>query len=519
MLRIDTQGQRLPLHGTLATREIERSGDCEGADDALIERAGWACARLGAAIAPHARQVWVFVGPGNNGADGLHAAAALAQHGRQVRVILPGGLPVSSKSSSVGRALAHAQSQGVAVVNDGTAAIDTQCLVIDALFGLGLTRPLAGAFAQAVAAINAHPGIRLAVDLPSGLYDSGASPGAGGAVRATHTLTLLTLKPALFTGAGRDHCGELWWDNLGVSATDPPQAWLLGCADAGLPERQHAQHKGSFGDLIVVGGDHGMGGAARLAAGAAVVAGAGRVYLCPLSAECGLGLQAEVMLRDLAFAQDPPVLRASTVVAGCGGGAAMAALLPALLAHTHRLVLDADALNAVAADPALQRQLRTRGARGQATVLTPHPLEAARLLSSAVESVQADRLASAVALAEQMDAVVVLKGAGSVIARTGELPVVCGRGGPALASAGTGDVLAGWLGGTWVQELAGRNETQAALRSAERAVWWHAVAGEAGGTYLPLPAQNLISAMQRMALTGSAPLACAGRLLGAAPPG
>ena len=519
MLRIDTQSQRLPLHSAQDTREIERDAYRDDAPDGLIERGGWACARLAAAIAPHARQTVVFVGPGNNGADGLYAAAALAQQGRQVRAVLPGGLPTLTTSSSLGRALAYAQSLGVPLVSASSAAVDPQDLVIDALFGLGLTRPLADAFAQAVAGINAHPGLRLAVDLPSGLDASAASPGGSGAVRATHTLSLLTLKPALFTGTGRDHGGELWWDNLGVSATGPPQAWLLGHDDAHLPERQHAQHKGSFGDLIVIGGDRGMGGAARLAAGAALAAGAGRVYLCPLSADSAQGLRAEVMPRDLAFAQDPQVLRASTVVAGCGGGAAMAALLPALLAHAHRLLLDADALNAVAADPALQRQLRARGARGQVTVLTPHPLEAARLLSTSVESVQADRLASAVALAQGVDAVVVLKGAGSVIACADGLPVICGRGGPALASGGTGDVLAGWLGGTWVQESAGCNETQAALRSAERAVWGHAVAGEAGGSFLPTPAQDLITAMQRMAGAGSAPFARARRLLGAAPPG
>jgi hydroxyethylthiazole kinase-like uncharacterized protein yjeF len=196
-----------------------------------------------------------------------------------------------------------------------------------------------------------------------------------------------------------------------------------------------------------------MVGAALLAAGAAHAAGAGRVYVGMLddAAPTHDPARPELMFRQRWWTADDTVLNRSTVVCGCGGSDAVREPLPRLLSGAGRLVLDADALNAIAADSMLQTLLRQRAARGRPTVLTPHPLEAARLLSCAVDEVQADRLTAAQSLAERFGCVALLKGSGSVVAAPGETPRINPTGSAALASAGTGDVLAGWLAGLWAQ--------------------------------------------------------------------
>jgi hydroxyethylthiazole kinase-like uncharacterized protein yjeF len=189
-----------------------------------------------------------------------------------------------------------------------------------------------------------------------------------------------------------------------------------------------------------------MQGAARLAARAALACGAGRVYLDLLGLPEGEPADAgrpELMRGHLG------ALPGAVGVIGCGGSDAIAALLPSLLAQLSRAVVDADALNAIAADTGLQALLKSRPAG--TTLLTPHPLEAARLLGRDTASVQADRLAAAQTLAARLGCTVVLKGSGSVIASPGARPAVCASGGAALATAGSGDVLAGWLGGLWAQ--------------------------------------------------------------------
>jgi hydroxyethylthiazole kinase-like uncharacterized protein yjeF len=188
------------------------------------------------------------------------------------------------------------------------------------------------------------------------------------------------------------------------------------------------------------------------------------------------------------------VLTASTVVCGCGGGNAVRDALPPLLSHAARLVLDADALNAIALDSALQTQLVARAARGLPTVLTPHPLEAARLLESDVTGIQADRVAAASQLAARFRVVVVLKGSGSIVAAPGALPSVNPTGNALLASAGTGDVLAGWIGGVWA---GGGDAREAAIG----AVWRHGHAADvalAGRACDTMPAADLIESMRRL---------------------
>ena len=471
-----------PLATAAETRALEHAAAAGLVPNTLMQRAGASVAALALATAPHARRVWLAAGPGNNGGDALEAAVHLVRLGRQVEVSLHG--EAAARPADARAALERAQAAGVHIDAAGTAPAIAPDLAIDGLLGVGATRPAQAAIAASIEVLNSL-GARacpiLAIDLPSGLHaDTGRALG-GIAVRATHTLALLTLKPGMFTAEGRDHIGTAWFDALGVeAAAGAPGALLSGAAavDAS-PQRRHAQHKGSFGDVAVVGGAPGMTGAGVLAARAAHAAGAGRVFLELLSGDAPAldPLHPELMLRAGWSRGAPEVLARSTVVCGCGGGDAVRPLLPILLRRAGRLVLDADALNAIATDASIARQLRARAARGQPTVLTPHPLEAARLLGCTRAEVQADRLAAARELAQRHACVVVLKGSGTLIAAPDRPLRINATGNASLASAGTGDVLAGWLGGRWAQCVRG-DDADTALAVVVRAVAEHGAAAE-----------------------------------------
>ena len=465
--RIDSNVARLALYSVAATRLREAAALAAQPPFTLMALAGLAAARLALALAPHARRVLVFAGPGNNGGDGLEAAARLAGFGCAVDVVLLGDAARLPADAAQARARATAAGVSVAAaIDEGALDVDgTPDLVIDALLGIGISRPPSGTLERAIdviATLKKRGARVLAIDVPSGLdADRGQAIGAA-CVAADDTLTLIGLKPGLFTAAGRDAAGTVWLDTLGASdnasaVTDATaDAWLVGRRDASciVAPRRQAQHKGSFGDVAIVGGSTGMTGAALLAARSAQAAGPGRVFVDLLDAQAGIGvdpLHPELMFRRDWWQGANGVLAATTVVCGCGGGDAVRAALPRLLSLVPRLVLDADALNAIAVDPSLQALLAGREGRGLATILTPHPLEAARLLGVDAKAVQADRLGAATRLAERHCAVVVVKGSGTVIATHGQAPRINATGNASLASAGTGDVLAGWIGGRWAE--------------------------------------------------------------------
>lgn len=445
--RIDAAAGPWPLHDSAASRRAEQAAQAHHAPGELMARAGLAVARLALAMAPHGGQIQVWAGPGNNGGDGLVAAHHLHRAGQSVQVALigdPQRLPADAA-----RALQRAQDAGVPIASVWASG-PSRGLSIDALLGLGARRAPAGAIADAIRAMQRRGAPVLAVDLPSGLDpDTGTAFGES-VVRAEATLSLLTLKPGCFTHQGRDLAAEVWLDTLGVDAGEPT-AWLSGAP--GLDARPHASHKGRFGDVAVVGGAPGMVGAAWLCARAALAAGAGRVYCSPLDPHTPLTdpAWAELMGRHDWWRSPPPVLRDTTVACGCGGGDAVREALPPLLSGVQRLVLDADALNAIAVDATLQRLLQARAARGHATLLTPHPLEAARLSGLEARAVQGDRLAAADALCRRFGCAVLLKGSGTVVASPGLAPRINPTGNAALATAGAGDVLAGWAAGLWAQ--------------------------------------------------------------------
>jgi ADP-dependent NAD(P)H-hydrate dehydratase / NAD(P)H-hydrate epimerase len=478
-----------PLHGVAATRAIERELASMLPPFELMSRAGAAVAQLARAIAPHARRIWIACGPGNNGGDGLVAARHLhrlsqqhaASSGLVVTVTLAGD--AAALPPDAARALSEALHAGLVLSDAPPEEFD---LGIDALLGIGARDAPTGQLAAQLARMCAAGCPVLAVDVPSGLMaDTGTYTGPAASVSTAprHTLSLLTLKPGLFTADGRDLAGTVWYDPLqahpGIPRV-PPEAFLFG---EGLPSvsRAHSAHKGRLGDVVVIGGQDiahsgaGMTGAAVLAARAALHAGAGRVYLGLLGDGAGAVRwdpeSPEIMLRraDL-LTRSREMMQHATVVCGCGGGTAVAPVLPVLLSSAHSLVLDADALNRIAEDPVLQTLLRQRSSRGVCTVITPHPLEAARLLGSSTAEVMRDRLGATRALCESLGVICVLKGSGSVVQAPGEAPCINSSGNPALATAGTGDVLAGWIGASLAS---GAGQNRSVIVSVLSAVFGH----------------------------------------------
>ncbi len=477
-MRRVTTTQPWPLFDITATRAIESAAAAVLPPHTLMQRAGLAVARLALALAPHAKTIWIASGPGNNGGDGFEAAMHLQRWGKQAVVSWLGNEAKSPADAL--QSLQRARDAGVAFANEPPAHFD---LAIDALLGLGTGRPMESSMARWAQRMSASVVPALAVDLPSGL---GACTGAGQAVKATHTLSLLALNPGLFTAEGRDASGQVWFDDLGVDHSEQqPTAWLAGPPMA--PRRAHASHKGSYGDVAVVGGGPGMTGAAMLAASGALHAGAGRVFLSLLDG-AGLAMDAsqpELMLRPWGSLD----LAHMAVACGCGGGDAVRVVLPKVLSTSGSLVLDADALNAIAADPQLQSLLRARGGRAKATVLTPHPLEAGRMLGCGAAQVQAHRLHAAQELARRYGCVVALKGSGTVIASHNEVPLINPTGNARLATAGTGDVLAGMIA---AQLAGGRNAREAAAA----AVYLHGQAADDWPPHIALSAAALARAVR-----------------------
>jgi hydroxyethylthiazole kinase-like uncharacterized protein yjeF len=467
-LYMDTQ-----LYSVAQIRAIEQAAHAGLPPGTLMRRAGAAASSRAlelikgqpAGSAPVL--VLVLAGPGNNGGDALEVAANLSDAGCAVEVVHLAG---SAPSPETQAALERARAAGLRFI-DAVPAEAQYALVVDGLFGIGLARPLAGQARQLVEQVNVMRGPLLALDVPSGLdADTGAVVGPNGvAVAATHTVTFLGDKPGLHTGDGCDHAGQVVVDMLDVEVREAAQARLNAPVlfAASLAPRRRNSHKGSFGDVVVLGGAQGMLGAGLLAARGALYAGAGRVFLAALDAAMGVDpLQPEIMLRDaVGFA-----FERRTVVAGPGLGDSSQAmrLLGKVIDGSGPLLLDADGLNLVAASPDLQERLARHDGP---VVLTPHPLEAARLLGVTAAIVQADRLENARELAQRLNAVVVLKGAGSIIARPDGEVAINPTGNPGLATGGSGDVLAGLCGALLGQ---GWPSWEAALG----AVWLHGAAAD-----------------------------------------
>ena len=453
-----------PFYGAAAMREVDRQTytTLDISEYALMCRAGEAGFRVLASQWPEARRILVFCGTGNNGGDGWVIARLAQDAGYDCRVALCGD---PARIAGPAR-MAHdtwCESASVALLNAADLSaveleIDACDMVVDALTGIGFSGPGREAFADLIAVINASRVPVLSLDVPSGV-DANTGSVIGAAIHATTTVTFIAHKPGLLTGAALNHVGQLVLADLGAPHTVlesvPADGYRISAhAAGGLAARSTSAHKGHFGHVLVIGGNRSMGGAALLAAGAALRSGAGLVSLATRSEHVTAALirHPELMVTGLDDAAALPELcdGKSLIVIGPGLGQddwAQQCLRHAVEAGLP-LVCDADALNVIA--------------EGGVTmppdiplIVTPHPGEASRLAGVPTGEIESDRVGWATALAERYAGVVVLKGAGTVIASPdkNDPPTICAGGNPGMATGGMGDVLAGLIGALVAQGL------------------------------------------------------------------
>jgi hydroxyethylthiazole kinase-like uncharacterized protein yjeF len=460
------------VHTAAQVRALDRhaSEDLQIPSYTLMTRAGEAALGALRSCWPSVQRIAIVCGPGNNGGDG-YVLAKLAREQR-LEVVAIGLNDPGRLQGDAQRAHDDFLSAGGSVVGWDPNCLRGADVVVDALFGVGLSRPVAGVAAEAIAAINECDAHVLALDIPSGLHaDTGEILGA--AVRAERTLTFLGLKLGFYLGEGPNCVGIIMLDGLEL----PPQALSHGDAAASLidegaiaellPRRRRTAHKGQQGSVLVIGGNIGMAGAARMAGEAALRAGAGLVTVATRSENVAaiVGARPELMCRGVTRAEDLTGLLEDADVIALGPGLGQddwaRMMFETALGSEQRTIVDADALNLLAQSP----RANTRW------ILTPHPGEAARLLGKTAAEVQRDRLGAARAIAARYGGIVVLKGAGTLVVSDEGLPAICDRGNPGMASAGMGDVLTGVIAGIVAQKA----ELAAAARVG---VLVHALAGD-----------------------------------------
>jgi len=439
--------------------------------DTLMKRAGAAAAELIMKRLEDAgveqRRVTLLVGPGNNGGDALACACELREKGAVVNVVLPGG---RRPTSALALAQLERWTQAGGTTYDDPYMTEKADCVVDGLFGTGLAKPITGDYLDAVLWFNERQALKVSLDIPSGLnpvtgHWTGSYPGCSADV----TITFLCVKSGLYMCEGADAAGEIVLNELDVSVPLSPLS-VIGTDEFPrvLRPRVKNSHKGDYGSVAVIGGTDGMIGASILAARAALISGAGRVTL-----ECRAehAPHVDMVYPEIMFATKPVNLEdIDAIVLGCGLGTsaeAKARVIEALNCQKP-LILDADALNIIAADIKLQDMVLARRAP---TVLTPHPGEAARLLRRDTAGVTADRVAACRELAVQTGAIVVLKGAGTVISMRSSRTWINPTGSPMLATGGSGDVLAGMIGAMFAQ---GYDMVESVLA----AVYFHGLSAE-----------------------------------------
>lgn len=439
--------------------------------DTLMKRAGAAAAELIMKRLEDAgveqRRVTLLVGPGNNGGDALACACELREKGAVVNVVLPGG---RRPTSALALAQLERWTQAGGTTYDDPYMTEKADCVVDGLFGTGLAKPITGDYLDAVLWFNERQALKVSLDIPSGLnpvtgHWTGSYPGCSADV----TITFLCVKSGLYMCEGADAAGEIVLNELDVSVPLSPLS-VIGTDEFPrvLRPRVKNSHKGDYGSVAVIGGTDGMIGASILAARAALISGAGRVTL-----ECRAehAPHVDMVYPEIMFATKPVNLEDfDAIVLGCGLGTsaeAKARVIEALNCQKP-LILDADAINIIAADIKLQDMVLARRAP---TVLTPHPGEAARLLRRDTAGVTADRVAACRELAVQTGAIVVLKGAGTVISMRSSRTWINPTGSPMLATGGSGDVLAGMIGAMFAQ---GYDMVESVLA----AVYFHGLSAE-----------------------------------------
>jgi ADP-dependent NAD(P)H-hydrate dehydratase / NAD(P)H-hydrate epimerase len=449
------ESQALYLSATL--RQIEQAH----AGAPLMQRAGLAAADWACELASDSqRPILILAGPGNNGGDAFEVACLLRERFFDVRVAFAGNV-VALPSDAAAAYQRFVAAGGTAL--DSIPDESRWALIVDGLFGIGLSRAPEGIHAQLIAAANRlaeRDGCALlALDCPSGLNGDTGLP-QGPCIRASHTITFIGAKPGLLTADGPDHCGETRVADLDIPPTPelPADGHVISRADFAerLKPRRRNTHKGSFGGVGILGGGKSMVGAALLAGRAALKLGTGRVYLGLHDPEAP---PVDLVQPELMLHRADTLLQAELQALACGPGLGRSGeairLVEQALKCPLPVVLDADALNILASDGRLEGNLYNRIAPA---ILTPHPAEAARLLGSSVREIQADRVGSARELARRYGCHIALKGCGTVIATVDGRWWINTTGNPGMATAGMGDVLTGiivsLLGQNWPAEQA-----------------------------------------------------------------
>ena len=433
-----------------------RTAEKQAADDLgltlyeLMQRAGAAAFNLARELYPQSQHWLVACGHGNNGGDGYVVARLAQAAGIQVTLLaLESDKPLPEEAACARDAWLDAA--GVIHAPEHTWPDDID-LVIDAVLGIGLSNAPRDTAAQLIEKCNQHAAPVIALDIPSGLLaETGLTPGA--VINASHTLTFITLKPGLLTGKARDVVGELHFHALGLEAWLQGQTAPIRRVDSAqlaswLPPRKATSHKGNNGRLVIIGGDHGTAGAIRMTGEAALRAGAGLVRVLTRAENVAplLTARPELMVQELTpQSLDDSLEWADVVVIGPGLGQQEWGKKALQKVENSRkpMLWDADALNLLAINPD-KRQNR---------VITPHPGEAARLLNCSVSQIESDRLLSADRLVKRYGGIVVLKGAGTVVASQNSECALIDVGNAGMGSGGMGDVLSGIIGALLAQKL------------------------------------------------------------------
>lgn len=488
-------GDALPdrLFTTAQVREIDRLAmEQQGLGDGkLMERAGYVAFRLLRKHWPSAMSISIFCGGGNNGGDGYLLGKFCHLSGLQVNLFAIG--EVEQLTGDAKNACEKYLAVGGILRKEAPQFEDQSDLAVDGIFGIGLHRHVNGKWREAILLLNRWTCPVLSLDIPSGL-DSDSGQVQGVAVQADVTISFVGLKQGLFLGAASSHCGQLYFHDLGIPA-EVMKAFPLvlhqlrtRSALAPFKPRRVDDHKGHFGHVLVVGGDHGFGGAALLAGKASVRAGAGLVSIATREAHLTAILAScpEIMARGVSKPEElAPLLHKVSVIClgpGLGQSAWSRGLFAKLIDQKKPLVMDADALNLLALEP-IQRTH---------WILTPHPGEAARLLNCKIAEIQRDRFGAVKALQEMYGGVILLKGAGTLLFDGKHPMMINTNGNPGMATGGMGDVLTGLIGALIAQ---GFSLWEAACSGA----FLHGKAGDvaAGRSPRGLIATDLIAEIRR----------------------
>jgi NAD(P)H-hydrate epimerase len=461
------------LYNTAQVRELDHIAIQDGIPGyVLMSRAGEAAFNFLCQRWPQARRIAIVCGGGNNGGDGYVLARLARKSGLEVLVLTLTDLTYLHGDTLI--AWQDACAAGVTTTIFNSKSLNQVDILVDAILGTGLERDISGHWLEAIDAMNKCSAEILSIDVPSGLNaDTGAI--LGSAIKATATITFIGLKRGLFTGEGPSYCGQITFSNLGIPSNIYtallPDCWRYSGEDliTLLPRRQHSAYKSNFGHVLVVGGNFGLAGAARMAAEAAARCGAGLVSVATRAAHAGLqaAIRPELMIYGVETPEDLSLLMSRATVIAVGPGLGCDNWSQAMLNTVFNdskipTVVDADGLNLLAVKPTARDNW----------ILTPHPGEAARLLRITARAVEIDRFKAVRDLSSLYGGIVVLKGAGSLIASKADgLLAICSTGNPGMASGGMGDVLTGVISGLLAQGLQ-------PFAASKAGVYLHGLAGD-----------------------------------------